>query len=242
MLGFLGEQLRAAQGEELFERLNDKAVLVRQLAQQISLGKEELRITPLLVRVFVDKAVALARTRGIDGLSQLPSNVPDAYFEYVEDIDAAQRNAKQAEDGHAESYRRAVTLVAYFELGSDFRPKAVSAAEVAAFLAADAIVAAQKHDYLKRLQDNGLVVRYLVGAEARVEFVLDPLAECFAAFEHARRCGTDEAEWADLLQRVQARGENASGFMLALRMNHAAYALALGFPAVAFPDGPDSQS
>jgi hypothetical protein len=240
LLGFLGEQLRAAQGEELFQRLNDKAMLVQRLAQQIALGREELHITPLLVRVFVDKAVALARSQGIEGLEHLPANVPEAYFDYVEDVDAAKRNAGFARDEQAEAYRRAVTLLAFLELGDDFRPKAIPAAEVSAVLAADPIVSAQKHDYLKRLEDNGLVVRYLIGAEARVEFVLDPLAECFAAFEHARRCGSDASKWTELLQRVEALGENASGFLLALRMNHAAYAEALGFPNVDFRATPAS--
>ena len=67
-------------------------------------------------------------------------------------------------------------------------------------------------------------------------FVLDPLAECLAAYEHATRCGTDAKKWAELLTRVAERAGPSSGFLLALRMNHAAYGPAKGFPEVTFPD------
>lgn len=44
-----------------------------------------------------------------------------------------------------------------------------------------------------------------------------------AAFEHVRKCGSDELRWKDLLARVALQGESAKGFLLALKMNHAAY-------------------
>ena len=123
---------------------------------------------------------------------------------------------------------------AYAELGEDFRPKAVARATVESKLQADSRLVSTKADYVRRLEGNGLLVRRQSGTEETIEYILDPLAECLAAFEHARQCGSDTQRWSALISEVAQRGENARGFMLALRMNHAAYARALGFPPVEF--------
>ena len=235
LLGFVGEQLRAAGAAKFFPHLGDQGALIQGLAKQITIGTEELPITPLLVKILVSQAIELVRTHGPDALEKLPSSVPEAYFTYVERLDATNEPPKSPGFSASELIRRAASIVAFLELGDDFRPKPVSAAIVQQVLMAEPMLPETESGFLQRLEENGLIVRRIVGTVSSVEFILDPLAECLAAFEHARRCGSDQAQWSDLIHRVSARGEPAQGFMLALRMNHAAYADVLDFPHVNFP-------
>ena len=239
LLGFIGEQLRAAHAANLFPSLGNQGALIQGLAKQITIGTEELPITPLLVKILVSQAIELVRTHGPDALEKLAGSVPEAYFTYVERLDATNTNELPKLSGFSASelIRRAASIVAFVELGDDFRPKPVSAATVQQALIAEPMLPETTSvGFLQRLQDNGLIVRRIVGTVSSVEYILDPLAECLAAFEHARRCGSDQTQWSDLIHRVSARGEPAKGFMLALRMNHAAYADVLDFPHVTFPD------
>jgi hypothetical protein len=90
--------------------------------------------------------------------------------------------------------------------------------------------------------NSGLLVQRILGAEAVCQFVLDPIAECLAAYEHAISCGERADRWRRLIADVLERGESADGFLMALRMNHAAYRQELGFPDIEFPGQPRSQS
>jgi len=232
LLRFLADQLRVLHAADLYPGLADQGVLVQRLAQQITLDGKEIAITPLLVRIFVAQAVDLAR-RG-RGINDLPASVPEAYFAYVEQLDATKRSLDPETNHAANLLRRAAALIAYVEVGDDFRPKAVPRSAVDSALQADSRLASSNIDYVSRLEANGLLTLKLVGTEQMLEYVLDPLAECLAAFEHARLCGNDRQRWSSLMARLAEYGESAKGFMLALRMSHAAYAPAFGFPAVEF--------
>lgn len=130
--------------------------------------------------------------------------------------------------------RKAAAVVAFVELGEDFRPKPVSRYLLREKLKETSSVLGEI-DFLERMIGSGLLVERKYGADAVVEFLLDPLAECLAAHEHAARCGTDPSKWKELIAQVQNRAESASGFLLALHMNHAAYRHVKGFPEVEFP-------
>lgn len=238
LLAFLGELLKASNASDLFPRLADQARLVESLSRQITLGNQELAITPLLVRVFVAQAIILARARGVMALRDLPGSVPEAYFAYIEQLDAAKHTAGTESAEVRELIRRAAVLIAFVELGDDFRPKPVPVAQVEQALRSDARLAGSSINFPGRLEDNGLLVRHISGAEATVEFILDPLAECMAAFEHARLAGPAPGHWQLLIDKISARGQDAKGLMLALQMIHSAYGTALGFPVVTFPDAP----
>ena len=237
LLGFLSDQLQSEGAGALYPTLADQAALVQRLARQITLGDEELPVTPLLVRVFVSQAVELGQHTGRQAINNLPSNVPEAYFNYVERLDATRTYADgfQAVADAGTIARKAAVIVAFVELGEDFRPKPISK-----FLLREKL---RDHcgvlgdiDFVERMTGSGLLVERRHGTDALVEFVLDPLAECLAAYEHAARCGTDPAKWALLLARVVDRAKSGSGFLLALHMNHAAYRQVKKFPEVKFPE------
>lgn len=237
LLAFLGEQLRESQASDLFPGLANQSALATQLARQITVGGRELPVTPLLVRVFVAQAIEFVRARGVSAIDDLPANVPEAYFAYVEQLDQTKRSLETDNIDGANMLRRAAALIAYVELGDDFRPKSVLRSVLDLALQADTRTSSSKVDFLRRMEANGLLVRRPAGTEEAIEYILDPLAECLAAFEHARLCGSDAQRWLSLLAQVADRGEDAKGFMLALQMNYAAYAQPLGFPPVSFPQG-----
>ena len=167
-------------------------------------------------------------------MQDLPENVPEAYFAYIEQVDRARRSIEPDGRELIGQLRAAAALIAFVELGSDFRPKAVERTLIEAAIQADRRFAATKISFVRRLLDDGLLVSRHVGAVEMIEYVLDPVAECLAAFEHVRRCGADCERWAQLLKEVAAHGESAWGFELALRMNYAAYAEPLQLPLVRF--------
>lgn len=235
LLSFLGDQLKNSKASDLFPGLRDQSALVQRLAQQITVDGRELRITPLLVRIFVAQAIEHGQKKGIGGIDDLPTNVPEAYFAYVEQLDATKRALEPDNIDGANLIRRAAAVIAFAELGEDFRPKAVPSSVIDLAIQADARLASSTFNFVRRMEGNGLLVRRQAGAEESIEYILDPLAECLAAFEHAKRCGSDTQLWLSLITRITARGRESRGFMLALRMNHAAYAQMLGFPPVCFP-------
>jgi hypothetical protein len=234
LLSFLGDQFQAEGAAGLFPSLADQGALVESLARLITVGGKELPVTPLLVRVFVGQAVELRRRWGEEAIGRLPANVPEAYFSYVERLDATKATAETSGDAAAARARQAAALMAWVELGEDFRPKPIPRSLFETALAGHEGIAKSGVDYLSRMELAGLLVTRTYGAETLVEFVLDPLAECFAAFEHAKRCGSAPDCWAELIKKVNDRGESAIGFKEALRMNHAAYGRVLGFPGVDF--------
>jgi hypothetical protein len=130
--------------------------------------------------------------------------------------------------------RQAASIIACVELGDDFLPKRVDDAKVNQALMADERIKASQIDFIDRFEQNGLLSRRTVGAESTVEYLLDPLAECLAAYVHARACGSSQEHWDALLGRVAGLGEGVQGFAAALRMNHEAYAREFGFPNVVF--------
>lgn len=236
LLSFLADQLSISKAGDLFPGLANQSALAQRLAHQITVDGQELDITPLLVRIFVVQAVELGRAQGIKAINELPANVPEAYFIYVEQLDATKRVLEPENVNGVNLVRRAAALIAYAELGEDFRPKPVRRADIDSAIQGDARLAASGVDWVLRMERNGLLVRKQVGAEEAIEYIIDPLAECLAAFQHARLCGGDLELWLNLISRVVARGGNAKGFMVALRMNHAAYVRELGFPPVTFPE------
>jgi hypothetical protein len=237
LLGFLGDQLRAEGAEALYPTLSAQGALVQKLARLITIEGRELPVTPLLVRVFVSQAVEVGRRGG--PVEELASNVPDAYFNYVERLDSTQASADSADMEAGARARGAAALAAFVELGSDFRPKHVPRDTMRQAFENQSRWDKASVDPLTRMVSSGLLVTRQVGAEVLIKFALDPLAECLAAHEHARHCGPDLARWLELLARVKQQGEHGQAFLFALHLNHAAYGAAQGYPPLSFgEEGP----
>ena len=69
-----------------------------------------------------------------------------------------------------------------------------------------------------------------------VRFALDPIAEYIAALAWAEKCGTNKLAWKDLINHVVQFGDNITGFNLALRVVHDAYATQRNWPKITWPE------
>lgn len=237
MLEFVLALLRESDARKLFPDPQQLVNLINDIAPHPAGPPAMPRVTPLLVTIIVAEAVEAARAHGTAALQHLPPSVPKIYFSYVLRLDETRQDRPAAPGATtAALVGRAATIIACAELGDDFRPKRVSDATVHQALMADPQIQATKIDFIERFVQNGLLSRRIIGFESSVEYLLDPLAECLAAYAHALRCGGSLERWNALIQHVAGLGTGAQGFMAALRMNHEAYARDFGFPALAFPE------
>jgi photosystem II stability/assembly factor-like uncharacterized protein len=235
MLEFVLALLREADARRLFPDPNQLVDVINAIAPHPAGPSDMPRVTPLLVTIIVAEAIEAARAHGTAALKNLPPSVPKIYFSYVLRLDETRQDRPAAPGTTAAALvGRAATIVACAELGEDFRPKRVNDAAVHRALMADQQIQATGIDFIDRFVQNGLLSRRTIGFESSVEYLLDPLAECLAAYAHALDCGASLERWQVLVQRVAGMGTGAQGFMAALRMNHEAYAKDFGFPAVFF--------
>ena len=236
LLSFLAAQIRQLDTLGLFGTLTEQGALIQRLAALITLDGRELPITPLLVKLFLIRALSAPRTAGDMAFESLPANIPETYFAFIDALDQtwSETNSKAAIPPTL--FRRAAAIVAMIELGEDFRPKPVDQSVMLIALTNDARVGADSaRECLERLKDNELLTSNKIGDVEFVEFVLDPLAEVLGAYLHATICGRNPVLWQALIERVAERGAAGASFMLALRLNHVAYKSALSFPDISFP-------
>jgi hypothetical protein len=236
MLEFVLALLRENDARRLFPDPNQLVNVINDIAPHPAGPPDTPRVTPLLVTIIVAEAIEAARAHGTAALRNLPPSVPKIYFSYVLRLDETRQDRPEAPGTTwAALVGRAATIIACAELGDDFRPKRMNDATVHGALMADPQIQATKVDFIDRFVQNGLLSRRTIGFESSVEYLLDPLAECLAAYARALQCGGSLERWNALVQHVADLGTGAQGFMAALRMNHEAYAKDFGFPAVAFP-------
>jgi photosystem II stability/assembly factor-like uncharacterized protein len=236
MLEFVLALLRENDARQLFPDPNQLVQVINDIAPHPTGPPDVPRVTPLLVTIIVAEAIEAARAHGTAALRTLPPSVPKIYFSYVLRLDETRQDRPEAPGiTTAALVGRAATIIACTELGDDFRPKRVNDATVHQALMADPQIQASKVDFIDRFVQNGLLSRRIIGFESSVEYLLDPLAECLAAYALALQCGASLERWHALVQRIAGMGTGAQGFMAALRMNHEAYAKDFGFPSLAFP-------
>lgn len=236
---FILVQLRTADAQRLFADRGQLVSFIEDMAPHAAGQAAARRVTPLLVTIVVTQAIESARAHGTAALANLPRNVPEIYFSYVQRLDETRQDPPRvAGISPGALVRQAASIIACIELGDDFRPKRVDDVKVNQALMADERIKASQIDFIDRFDQNGLLSRRTIGAESTVEYLLDPLAECLAAYVHARACGSSQEKWDALLGRVAGLGEGVQGFAAALRMNHEAYAREFGFPSVVFPAAP----
>ncbi len=82
-MGFLEMLIENADGSHGLLGYRPKAELALRFAEVITVGGKEERITPLLVTLFVKKALAQLAAAPGDLLETMPASIPEVYFEYL---------------------------------------------------------------------------------------------------------------------------------------------------------------
>src|ERR1022692_204233 len=204
--------------------------LGRRLAELASLNGDELPITPLLVRLYVQKAVKLL-ARG-DSIEALPKTVPDVYFDYLKQVNPSSRSADYYLDEAA--MIKVCCALGRLALRKSFVPGSFSGWEAEQTLRE----INEPSGALKRLAANGVLSAIEAGADWIYSFVSDPTAEFLAAFAWAQRCGEDPDPWAHLGEMLRAGWAECEGFRLALALTISTYGAQMrwtppnGFPGI----------
>ena len=226
LLHFMTSLLQEPARAGAFARMGDQLELGKKLADLIRLGAEEVPLTPLLVRLYVDKAVELARRPGAS-LDELPGSIPDVYFAYLRSVNPDTGGSTDRMSN--EDMLRAAEVLARLALGKAFVPREVAKEEAREAFAEAGWGKPEDSDPIRRLRDNGVLQETAVGTEMLLRFALDPVAEFLAAMAHARQCAGNETAWNALFKQVEAAGQRAAGFRLALRLVCRAYGERLGW-------------
>jgi photosystem II stability/assembly factor-like uncharacterized protein len=211
--------------------------LGKQLAQLTNIaGGGGIPITPLLVKLYVEKAVSLYATG--TSLDELPSSVPDVYFDYLRLVNPKAPDTSEPSVANwlpDELMLRIVRILAKLALAEILRPgqwfveheARAAIAECSSLLHAAA-------DPLKRLVDNGVLQLRSLGAEVIFGFTLDPVAEFAAAYQYAVENGAERERWALFEERVKNLPVVPTGFLSALSITIRAYGMHLGWRPTEF--------
>jgi hypothetical protein len=188
---------------------------------QTSLLPAGVPVTPLLVRLFVERAIeALRATNSLEGL---PRSVPDLYFDYLKRL-----NPKGAAQSISdEGMLRACQRLAVASIVPGFLPKEIPLPEARTAVDPDGAT-------IQKLVESGVLAQRSAGAESILRFALDPVAEYLAAFALAREAGASEESWERLASSIDNQ-ERAKGFGLALRLTLERYSQDFGW-AEAWPE------
>ncbi|HII4382567.1 TPA: hypothetical protein ACY4P7_004686, partial [Vibrio parahaemolyticus] len=204
--------------------------LAQSLANAMTLRGKELPVTPLLVNLFVTKAIENAMTTE-SALTHLPQNIPEVYFEHLRSVNPESADAKNYLP--QEAMIEITKLAARITLGDDFVPKRVNIIELREKLSKARIAMIEAGtDPIARLLDNQVLEQRLVGGSTQVGFTLDPVAEYVAAFSYGEECGSDPVRWNNLIHEVLQQGVNASGFFEALKVTHGVFKDELNWSSV----------
>lgn len=220
LLHFMTNLLQDPSRSGAFQTMKGQMNLAQKMADLIRLGEEEIPLTPLLARLYVDKAVELAKVGAT--LDDLPTSIPDVYFEYLRSVNPPGGLSDP-------DMLRACEILAELALVKGFVPHEILWSEARKALAGGWKEASGPDFLLQRLRGNGVLQEANVGTEVLLRFALDPVAEFLAAMAHARRCGESISAWKTLALKIDQAGPQASGFRLALRLVCDAYGQRLGW-------------
>jgi hypothetical protein len=167
-------------------------------------------IIPLPVRLFVEDAKRLIRLNR--SLDELPSSIPEVYFNYLEQVNPREAHVPNFMT-HEEMLKAAMAL-AKLALAGDFVPKEFFRDEAVNMLRGLGWSGPEKTDPIRRLIDNGVLMEKSLLVFRRLRFVLDPVAENLAAAAYVRACRADPA----CLNELREKSAGARGFRAALEL------------------------
>jgi hypothetical protein len=220
LLFLMTSLLQEPENRAIFPSMESQLELGRKLSRLIRVGGQEVPLTPLLVKLYVNKAIELAQREG--GEEELPKSVPDVYFAYLRGVNP-QGDGVINRVGDEEMLQVA-ELLGRQAVDKDFVPREFAKSAARTRLEAQGLGGAGKPDALQRLVSNGVLVERKRGTDDFLRFLLDPVAEFLAAMSWARRCAGSSEEWDALRDQVAQRGAQASGFATALALVCEAYA------------------
>jgi hypothetical protein len=239
LIPFIMEYLQRQQLAARFTP-QQQLILAQRILQIVEAGGG-LAVTPLLITLFVDAAVArAARSPNIE--EELPINVPEVYLNYLERLNPTDLAAPNRVD-HEEMQESAFVL-AQASLGSELVPTDFRRDDVVEKLEKAGLASGEL--LIDRLTANGVIQERAVANLRILRFQLDPVAEYLTAIANCRELGTNKTAWRKKIAQIAAvpgYPEDVRGFLTALTVCYTSYENELKLPSVQFPwknSAPDS--
>lgn len=164
-------------------------------------------ITALFAKLYAEEMVSAKR--GIS-LGKLPENIPDLMLSYVNELNQAVREDRIDD----RTVHRCAKLIAWECLRKTFRPDTARYEDVISLLNEESA-----ESTLRYLEQRLRLVHAVQPAQDQIRFMLDPMAEYFAAMYLVESNGEDEERWRAFLDEVDAKEggpDRIKGFLVAV--------------------------
>jgi hypothetical protein len=228
---FLSEYLRRTDAKQFFPGRQELHLGDRLMAL-VERGSEQLVVTPLLIKLFVDNAISQRQHRA--GLDTLPTSVPETFLAYLRRV-----NPQDTETpGYVANERmiHAARVLGWCSVQEHYIPRDFRR-EVGMAALKTAECWDDRADVIARLVANGVLEQRDIGGNQFLRFGLDPLAEYLAALHIVLQCKDDASAWQEWLHRLQLvpQREEIRGFLVALEDCITTYRRKIGIPDLRLP-------
>lgn len=210
---FLTEYLRRIDAHGLFAGRGSLQVGDR-LMSLVEQGGENLTVTPLLIRIFVDNAIALRRLNL--PIEDLPISVSETFLEYLRRVNP--QDPKTPNRVSNDLMIRGARVLGACSLSQDYVPRDFYRDDAERDLEENGCQSAGT-DVVGRLVDNGILDERDRGGTSLLRFRLDTLAEYLMALACIDRMRDDQGAWTrwhDELQSIEGYPESIRGFLVAM--------------------------
>ncbi|MES1244738.1 MAG: hypothetical protein ABUT39_24235 [Acidobacteriota bacterium] len=211
---FLVEYLRRTGNDDLFPE-RQGLQLADRLLGVVERGGKGVEVTPLLIKLFVDQAIALRRAG--EPLDRLPTTIAETMLESLRRTNPSKPQMPNHVDDA--TLILAARVLGRCSLEHDFIPRDFDRDRAEAELAREG-VHYEKADLVARLIDNGVLQERAPGGTRFLRFTLDPLAEYLAAISWLATLRDDEEGWKAWLSRLRGTEgypEKMRGFLVAFQ-------------------------
>jgi hypothetical protein len=228
---FLSEYLRRTDAKQFFPG-RQELHLGDHLMALVERGSEQLVVTPLLIKLFVDNAISQMHHHA--GLDTLPTSVPETFLAYLRRVNP--QDPETPDYVANERMIHAARVLGWCSVQEHYIPQDFSR-EVGRAALKTTECWDDKVDVIARLVANGVLEQRDIGGDQFLRFGLDPLAEYLAALHGVMQCKDDTSAWQEWLHRLQLvpKHEEIRGFLVALEDCITTYQSTIGIPDLGLP-------
>jgi photosystem II stability/assembly factor-like uncharacterized protein len=218
----------AEKRNNVFKSIENQLILGSRLSQLFKHNGSELPITPIIVRLAIDKAIELGSNEIVNDinidpkligiLENLPTTIPEVYFDYLKRVNPQGLSVPNYLP--QDQMLRVTEILGELSIGNNFIPRDFTMASARDRLKCPP---GNHPDPILRLIENGILVKREYGSDIFLRFSLDPIAEYMAAMALAKRFGNNQNELVLLDQKIDELGEKALGFKQAFLLVREVY-------------------
>lgn len=230
---FMTEYIKRTGNDQYFSP-SDPLVLGKKLLDSVQFGGGETRVTPLLIKLFIENAVVAVK-RG-ESLDNMPMSIPETILNYLREVNPQDTNA----ENYVPNLRMLAVAkaVAWLMLKDDYVPRNIQRLQIKKGLSSLLENCEDTDVVLDRLRANGVIEQTEVGGEPFISFSLDPVAEYLSAIYQVNYLAGDKTKWRKWLTELQSAKtypDEMSGFLYSLQICVNTYKKHFNIPEINLP-------